>query len=1679
MEQRWHDILLHHDIGDEAFHKGAPLVLEALQIIGDVQSISAATRLGLHLREAEHSRAMNQLDSTFTEKYVYRDHAAHAAAAAPLLERLSDFFQGCTPADAVAAEAMPSTSSLVAVAELDGLLVPSAVWTAVSRAAAMLSSPQPCASLTAEAATSPSTRNPVIPLVTELRSYPLFSYKVFLNHFNRLSSLVSNGEVFSACEPRIKVLQSRYNLYRAYNGGREDEYHPTFGGGDIKRAPKCDLRRVETCVSAASVVKFIEELRRDQPSYPLYTEDVTENTVGEVHVKEATSAHNNSTASGTVSCISVEEAVRRFFGSNVAISERVLTEEGLCLRPSYAVDSADRWLSLQQLADSGDNHRAAYASRLLQHLLSTSGGADGEGELLARLLVPILKRVLTSGSSYDRLELELTVSGKDVAELPRLARWCAVSGLLESCPGVFFRFHVVQDAYSAGTEGKSQRRQYHQQLATQAESHDAPSASSSPASPSLFFGSILHNIFGPIWEAFLAAAATAAAAGRVGSGGDAPPPSTTRRVAEMQSLLRRTTGFSVSLTNAAAVQEMPPTSDPSNQFPLPDSNNSSSSGSAHAAAATSLAPPDAFFVYHVWRNVQLVNAFLLASGEQPKKTTGDAATVRDATASTPAWNTRPAFTVTLHGGANSRTLFGESVLGLLLADAVVNPSTAFEWSPLTYLFMLTQRHVILTPSRNRCCSASVKRTLRITAIPLAVQAGLHVSVATLDPLFYDTTNDALSEELMELTKQCGLANADVTEMCLRSLEASSGCLTWAERRHLLGYAWPHAQARYTQFPATQVSSLRLRHRACALAHELDLLFSAVRESGSSSSSGGGGGGGVDATTTGPQRSMCSWRDEARLRAILFLPSSANNDNNTSTSVYRRTASDSTRALELEHDPALLLHLPGYYAHEASMQYPRILIAGPDWSGPSAAAKHLMTAMATREAYQMFVIHSEDAQYMQSERSYGDKGKDSCGNSQAALRLVWRDGVLNLEERQPKQRDSYADSVPGSSPSALPTWAQFQEDTRMLRRLASADPSVAKYASKRLDMLEFKYKLHVALTNDDEENYTITTATAAAAAENAERDSVDSRARTATMSRRCVKQTARGDAHNCVKVDVHRHMASGMTAKSLLQFMQDKVRDHPDDVVGVDSKTGASITLVEFFDEVLGEHQQKPKPQLSAVTQGADRTAVRRATQRVPTESDEVSTADSAKAAEVAHLLAGMPIAALQVHAGKATFHRFDRFNHRFSPMGIASLRSLFLKTENFMHGRYFAELIRDSFKQNELEGGTFTENRLSIYGRYRGEWDRLSRWFVLHGMAHRTNSWMIQVPRLFHLYQSSGQLRSFQEMLTNIFEPLWEASLHPDKHPYLHFFLSHISGFDSVDNESDQEPDKIIDTPPEQWTSAENPPFAYYMFYMWVNITTLNRYRAVRGLNTFQFRPHAGESGDPDHMADVFVLADGIGHGINLDRRPVLQYLYYLAQIPLAMTPMSNNALFRRYKDHPLPNFLYRGLNVAIGTDCPLIFHHTEQPLLEEYGAAETLWNLSAADICELAANSVRASGFPAARKKEWLGPLYYLCSVAGNDVTRSHVPQTRCAFRYEAYMEEVTYLQRRAAREMPCRAMSTPLEEEVNIMDAVGISRSELLERRWNGAETVEKQRCRSLPPPLLDGRPTRIGKTHDASHV
>jgi adenosine deaminase len=74
-------------------------------------------------------------------------------------------------------------------------------------------------------------------------------------------------------------------------------------------------------------------------------------------------------------------------------------------------------------------------------------------------------------------------------------------------------------------------------------------------------------------------------------------------------------------------------------------------------------------------------------------------------------------------------------------------------------------------------------------------------------------------------------------------------------------------------------------------------------------------------------------------------------------------------------------------------------------------------------------------------------------------------------------------------------------------------------------------------------------------------------------------------------------------------------------------------------------------------------------------------------------------------------------------------------------------------------------------------------------------------------------------------------------------------------------------------------------------------------------------------------------HHTNL-QTPALQYLYYLSQIGIAMSPLSNNKLFLDYSKNPFPRYFAQGLNVSLSTDDPLMLHFTKDALLEEYSVA-------------------------------------------------------------------------------------------------------------------------------------------------
>jgi len=442
-----------------------------------------------------------------------------------------------------------------------------------------------------------------------------------------------------------------------------------------------------------------------------------------------------------------------------------------------------------------------------------------------------------------------------------------------------------------------------------------------------------------------------------------------------------------------------------------------------------------------------------------------------------------------------------------------------------------------------------------------------------------------------------------------------------------------------------------------------------------------------------------------------------------------------------------------------------------------------------------------------------------------------------------------------------------------------------------------------------------------------------------------KSVPHRDFYNVRKVDTHVHHSACMNQKHMLRFIKYKLKHHPNEAVIF--RDGRFLTLGEVFKSL----------NLTAYDLSID---------------------------------------TLDMHANN-TFKRFDRFNLKYNPAGQSRLREIFLKTDNIISGSFLAEITREVMSDLEASKYQLVEWRISIYGRKASEWSALSRWFYVNRLAHPNVRWLIQVPRLYEVYRKSGEISSFAQMLSNIFAPLFAVSIDPASNPPMHYFLQTVVAFDSVDDESKPEPQYLMSTSPtpEQWTGVYPPPYAYWMYYIYANICALNKLRASRGLNTFQFRPHCGEAGDADHMIANYLCANQINHGILLRKNAALQYLYYLSQIGIAMSPLSNNKLFLDYNKNPFPRYFCQGMNVSLSTDDPLMLHYTKDALLEEYSVAAQVWKLSATDQCEIARLSVLQSGWEKRFKLHFLGKDF-------SDIRETNVPEVRLIYRRETLQQEI-----------------------------------------------------------------------------
>jgi aminodeoxyfutalosine deaminase len=149
---------------------------------------------------------------------------------------------------------------------------------------------------------------------------------------------------------------------------------------------------------------------------------------------------------------------------------------------------------------------------------------------------------------------------------------------------------------------------------------------------------------------------------------------------------------------------------------------------------------------------------------------------------------------------------------------------------------------------------------------------------------------------------------------------------------------------------------------------------------------------------------------------------------------------------------------------------------------------------------------------------------------------------------------------------------------------------------------------------------------------------------------------------------------------------------------------------------------------------------------------------------------------------------------------------------------------------------------------------------------------------------------------------------------------------------------------------------------------------------------HAGEIGGPEHVTEAIELlgAERIGHGIAVMRDSALANSLAIRRVVLENCLTSNlctGALSRQtgkpdaaLRDHPLPEFIKKGIFVTLSTDDPGMFH---TDLLTEYSKAASL-GLSTPELVRLAEQSFHAAFLPPEDKRKLLDDFRSAARSAG-----------------------------------------------------------------------------------------------------
>lgn len=327
-----------------------------------------------------------------------------------------------------------------------------------------------------------------------------------------------------------------------------------------------------------------------------------------------------------------------------------------------------------------------------------------------------------------------------------------------------------------------------------------------------------------------------------------------------------------------------------------------------------------------------------------------------------------------------------------------------------------------------------------------------------------------------------------------------------------------------------------------------------------------------------------------------------------------------------------------------------------------------------------------------------------------------------------------------------------------------------------------------------------------------------------------------------------------------------------------------------------------------------------------------------------------------------------------------------------------------------------------------------------------------------------------------IFNPLLHHSNNSDNNPEFHYLTSNICSIDLVVDDSDdylwkEFPD--MRQKPSDWVAqGDNPPVAYYMYFMYEWLGHFNYVRNKRAEPCITLRCYCSNLDNRSSqfsdkyitdqteslICNLLLCNGGLLNAEYIWSAPaLLSYLFYLLQIPVVTAPLSSVTMLslqleregRKYgseltginglcsgekttrditisDDHsygsnPFMKMFKIGMKTALSSNSVLFnSSYTQEPMIEEYSVAASIYQLNAADLSELARNSVVACGYEGWYKAHWEGisiqpDRYFKENVGGVDVwydtaedtsIKHNVPLLRRMYRRETLDQEWDFLE-------------------------------------------------------------------------